>query len=100
MTIEPRIAGHEATPAVGETVNVYRTYVDGALKYSGPDLGEAARAWDASTYNLGKSVPGGVAVATYQGVSYEPGLLQLRDGWILHVHDDGTVFLNPSVKEG
>lgn len=98
-SIEPRIAGHEVAPTVGGTVTVYRTYVEGALHYSGPDLTEAARAWDAATFSLGRTVPGGIAVASYEGVTYEPGLLQLRDGWILHVHEDGTVFINPSIKE-
>lgn len=99
MTITHRVKGHEVAPAIGETVNVYRTYVESELLYSGPDLSEAAREWDAATFNLGKSVPGGVAVSTYQGVSYEPGLLQMRDGWIVHVHEDGTVFINPRIKE-
>ena len=97
---EPRVKGHEVTPAVGEMVTVYRVYTEGALLYSGPDLSEAARTWDAATFNLGRTVPGGIAVASYQGVTCEPGLLQMRDGWILHVHEDGTVYIHPSIKEG
>lgn len=96
MTTQPRVEGHEVAPAVGETVNVYRTYTNGTLRYSGPDLEAAIRAWDAYAV---PDVPGGIAVATYQGVPYEPGLLQLHDGWILHVHNDGSVYLNPSLQE-
>jgi hypothetical protein len=78
---------------------VYRTYTEGKLHYSGPDLQEAIRTWDATTFAEGRTVPGGVAVSTYEDLG-GPRQLQLRDGWILHVHEDGTVFLNPSIKEG
>lgn len=87
-----------------ETTTVFRTYVEGSLKYSGPSLEKAARTWDRETHRLGGSVPGGVAVATYEtrgsdpSRPYDSGLLQLRDGWILHVHEDGTVYLNPNIS--
>lgn len=74
---------------------IYRTYVESKLHYSGESLEEAVRTWDRETYSLGKSVPGGVAVAEYEGHPGESGLLQLRDGWVLHVHEDGTCYLNP-----
>lgn len=93
----PRVEGYEVAPAVGETVTVFRTYVEGRLVYSGPSLEDAARTWDRETHNPSRPMPGGVAVATYEGVGYEPGLLQVRDGWILHVMEDGTVYLNPNI---
>jgi len=71
---------------------IYRTYVEGTLHYEGDSLEDAARTWDRETYSLGRSVPGGVAVATYSGE------VQVRDGWIMHVHDDGTTYLSPTVR--
>lgn len=74
---------------------VFRTYVGGALQYTGGSLEDAIRAWDAATYSAGRSVPGGVSVATYSDESY--GALQLRDGWILHVLENGVTYLNPGL---
>lgn len=85
---------------IGERTTVYRTYVKSRLAYTGPDLEAAIRMWDNESLKLagdGIPVPGGVAVATYEEMHY--GLLQLRDGWILHVHEDGAVYLNPSLKD-
>jgi hypothetical protein len=79
------------------TQTVYRTYTEGKLEYTGDNLEAAIRTWDKATHAAGHSVPGGVAVAVYEPTTY--GLLQLRDGWILHVHEDGTVYLNPSLQE-
>lgn len=81
----------------GDRMTTYRTYVEGVLHYEGPNLPIAIRNWDRATFSAGKSVPGGISVATYEERSY--GLLQLRDGWILHVHEDGTVYLNPNLTE-
>lgn len=84
-------------PAPETTRMVYRTYTNGVLRYSGPDLEAAIRMWDAMAV---PGVPGGVAVATYEVNSkYPSGLLQVRDGWILHCHDDQSVYLNPSLQE-
>ena len=82
---------------MSERYTVYRTYVEGQLLYSGDSLEEAIRQWNAATHKLGHSVPGGVSVATYSEESYGP--LQLRDGWILHVHEDGTTYLHPRVLQ-
>lgn len=73
---------------------VYRTYADGELLYSGESLEQAVRTWDAATYQ-GPAPAGGVSVATYADEPY--GLLQTRDGWILHVRENGAVYLNPNV---
>ena len=85
-----------------KTRTVYRTYTDGALKYTGPDLEEAIRTWDREAP---AGTAGGVAVAVYEvegsdeSLPYDSGLLQLRDGWILHVLEDGTVYLHPRLSE-
>jgi hypothetical protein len=71
---------------------IYRTYVNGELFYEGKSLEDAVRTWDRETYRLGKSVPGGIAVASYLDD------LQMRDGWILHVMDNGVVYLNPQMS--
>lgn len=76
---------------------VYRTYVEGRLLYTGDSLEKAIAVWDRATYSAGRSVAGGVAVAAYK--SYAHGLLQTRDGWILHVREDGTVYLHPRVLQ-
>jgi hypothetical protein len=70
---------------------VYTTVVRGTSVYSGDSLTDAARAWDANTYNLGGTVPGGIEVRTYRGE------YMVRNGWILHVHDDGVVYLSPHI---
>lgn len=72
---------------------VYRTYVEGRLLYTGDSLEKAITAWDRETYTMGRVTAGGVSVATYDD------LLQVRDGWILHVREDGTVYLHPRVLQ-
>lgn len=71
---------------------VYRTYVNGTLNYEGDDLKVAIKTWDGLTFNAGRAVPGGVAIAVYDGD------IQVRDGWIMHTHEDGTTFLSPSIS--
>lgn len=98
MSLVPSLAPDEyAHPSTTETV--YRAYVNGSLLYTGSDLEAAIRTWDYAT--RGAPAPaGGVAVAVYEhNARYESGLLQLRDGWILHVYEDGRVYLNPNLKE-
>lgn len=71
----------------------YTTVVRNESVYHGSSLEHAVRAWDGATFNAGATIPGGIAVAAWaNGV-------QVRDGWILHVREDGTVYLNPRVKE-
>lgn len=74
-----------------ETRKVFTTYVNGKMVYSGDSQERAIRIWDAATYSLGKSIPGGISVQEFSGD------LMVRDGWILHIHNDGTVYLNPSI---
>ena len=77
----------------------YRTYVESKLHYTGDNLESALRAWNKATFNLGRSVAGGVSVATYEDHPGTSGLLQTRDGWILHVREDGTCYINPNLTE-
>lgn len=72
---------------------VYRTYVEGRLLYTGDSLEKAIAVWDRETCTMGRVTAGGVSVATYDD------LLQVRDGWILHVREDGTVYLHPRVLQ-
>lgn len=71
----------------------YVTWVTGIEQYRGPDLPSAIRAWDSNPSVLaGGRTPGGISVQTWQG-----GYM-VRDGWILHVYDNGQVFLNPNLR--
>lgn len=68
------------------------TRADGEELYRGDDVEEAIRAWDAdSSKTPGKS--GGVSVQ-----SWGPYGTMVRDGWILHVFENGQVYLNPRLK--
>ncbi len=68
----------------------YTTKVNDREVYSGSELEAAIRAWDANTFQDGEAV-GGVAVQSFAG-----GVM-VRDGWILHVRENGVVYLNPGV---
>ena len=70
---------------------IHRTYVRGICLYTGESLEEAIRTWDSATYRLEKSVSGGVTIQTFDGD------LMVRDGWVLHVLEDGTCYLNPRI---
>jgi hypothetical protein len=49
---------------------------------------EAARFWTGQTFH-GPSPVGGIEVQEFQhGV-------MVRDGWVVHVHENGSVFINP-----
>jgi hypothetical protein len=72
------------------TRDEFVTWADGAELYRGDSLESAARAWDAATHT-GPAPAGGVAEHSYAGD------VMVRDGWILHVTDDGRVYLSPSV---
>jgi hypothetical protein len=71
----------------------FTTYVDGEVAYKGDDLESAIRSWDGSPDLLGdKRLPaGGVSVQSWSGD------IMVRDGWILHIHEDGQVYLNPNL---
>jgi hypothetical protein len=66
------------------------TWVDGTPTRHGADFEAAAQAWDAATSALGHSVPGGISIQIRDAA----GIL-VRDGWLLHVHNDGTVYVHP-----
>lgn len=72
---------------------VYRTKVDGEVKYEGDLLEQAIRTWDNETYGLGYSVTGGVEVHSFDAEGN-----MTRDGWLLHVNAVGTVYLNPNLR--
>lgn len=72
----------------------YVTWVTGIEQYRGSDLEDAIRAWDGNpSVFAGGITPGGISVQVWQG-----GYM-VRDGWILHVYDNGQVFLNPNIKD-
>jgi hypothetical protein len=70
----------------------YTVKAGDTVAYKGPSLSDAARAWDGATFDKACVTPGGIEVQTWD----ERGIM-VRDGWILHVDPDGTVYLNPSV---
>lgn len=70
------------------TSTVYKTVVNANYLYEGPDREAAIRAWDAESVSRA-DLTGGIMV---QGFS---GEIMVRDGWLLHVSEDGHVYLNP-----
>ena len=73
-------------------VTEYTTFVKGETVYKGESLEDATRAWDGNPEVFGGGiVPGGITVQQWRN-----GLM-VRDGWILHVYDNGQVFLNPNI---
>ena len=71
----------------------YVTWVTGYEQYRGPDLETAIRAWDGNpTVLAGGITSGGISVQTWQND------IMVRDGWILHVYENGQVFLNPNIR--
>lgn len=71
----------------------YFTYIDGVRQYEGDDLQAAINAWTAGTFDANRSVPGGVTVQQFSGDT------MVRDGWIFHVHNDGTVYVTRGLRE-
>lgn len=57
-----------------------------------PDLQAAIRCWDATTFATDAPVPGGISVREWDAAGN-----MTRDGWILHVRENGVVYLNPAV---
>lgn len=78
----------DSTP-VNKTV--YTTIVQGTVVYEGESLSDAARVWDSVTHDAGHVVPGGIGVRVY----LSDGTM-VREGWIMHVHENGTVYLSPN----
>jgi hypothetical protein len=72
------------------TKTAYTTWHHGRCLYTGTSLEDAIRAWDAATVG-GPVKPGGISVQTWDG-----GYM-VRDGWILHVYDNGQVYLSPNI---
>lgn len=66
---------------------IYTVWVDGTPT-AATNFEAAAETWDRLT--LGQSVPGGISIQEYdsQDNCY-------RDGWLLHVHEDRSVYIHP-----
>lgn len=73
------------------TRTVLTTYVDGKPHYQGDDFAAAAGEWDAVTSTMGRAVPGGISIQSFNAEG-----IMLRDGWLIHVHNDGTTYVSPS----
>lgn len=69
----------------------YVTWVNSSSTYRGPDLERAIRSWNLHTHIM--CPPGGVSVQVWDDD------VMVRDGWILHVHDDGIVYLTPYLSD-
>jgi hypothetical protein len=72
------------------TKTEYVTWVNGTDLYTGPNLEDAIRAWDRHLVIGGKDA-GGISVQ-----SWSDGVM-VRDGWILHIYDNGQVYLSPTI---
>ena len=72
------------------TTAVFKTVVNAVYVYEGESQEQAIRAWDAESVHR-TELHGGVMVQEFAGE------LMVRDGWILHVSEDGHVYLNPRV---
>lgn len=68
------------------------TYAAGEKVYEGSDLETAIRAWDHATHASARSIPGGISIQ----VRDSKGVM-VRDGWLLHVNDSGTCYVNPGI---
>ena len=71
------------------TSTKFHVYVDGAVE-TFETFERAAAQWDAVTHKLGRSVPGGIAVQQWSDAG-----VMVRDGWLVHVHNDGTTYVHP-----
>jgi hypothetical protein len=72
------------------TTAVFKTVVNAVYVYEGESQELAIRAWDSESVHRA-GLHGGVMVQEFHGE------LMVRDGWILHVNEDGHVYLNPRV---
>lgn len=75
-------------------MTIYKTLVNAVYLYEGEDLETAIRIWDSESV-VRAYISGGVMVQSFD----DEGTM-IRDGWILHVNEDGHVYLNPRVKDG
>ena len=70
---------------------LHTVYVNGERVHEGDDLETAVRTWDQHSFT-GEVREGGIEVRTWN-VNGE----MVRDGWILHLSDNGAVYLNPNI---
>lgn len=77
------------------TSTVFKVIADRKVKYVGDDIEKAIRSWDHATYDKARIVEGGIEVREYDAAH-----IMIRDGWLLHVNADGTVYMNPSLVLG
>lgn len=73
-----------------QTKSVFKTVVNAVYVYEGDSQELAIRAWDQESVHRA-DLHGGVMVQEFSGET------MVRDGWILHVNEDGHVYLNPRV---
>jgi endonuclease YncB( thermonuclease family) len=73
------------------TTQVFKTIVNAVYVYEGESQELAIRAWDSESVHRA-DLHGGVMVQ-----EFDAGEVMVRDGWILHVNEDGHVYLNPRV---
>ena len=66
----------------------YTVKIRDEVIYSGPLLTLAIRTWDRQTYNA-EFTPGGIEYTMTEGG------LTLASGWLVHIQESGTVFINP-----
>ncbi len=73
------------------TTAVFKTVVNANYVYEGDSQELAIRAWDAESVSRA-DLHGGVMVQ-----EFDANEIMVRDGWILHVSEDGHIYLNPRV---
>ena len=56
------------------------------------NLQVAIRCWDAVTFATDAPTEGGISVQSWDAAGN-----MTRDGWILHVRENGVVYLNPNL---
>ena len=64
------------------------TVIIGELNYPFDTFEDAARFWDGETF-AAPAPFGGIAVQEFDGE------IMVRDGWLLHVGTDRSVYINP-----
>jgi len=71
----------------------YTVVTPSGVQWRGSVLSDAIKMWDSLTYRMEGITSGGIMVETHSG-----GLM-VRDGWILHVHENGVVYLSTRLME-
>lgn len=72
---------------------VYYVHIGNAPAVTFDNFEEAARYWDRCTYRLTTPIFGGIDCQQFNDDN-----VMTRDAWLIHVHTNGTVYVNPNMR--